>query len=56
MKITIHARGVALAEDFNEIVTERLERLERFNVPIERIEVEVIHETIHIMENLRIMY
>ena len=45
MKITIHARGVALAEDFNEIVLERLERLERFNILIDRIEVEIIHET-----------
>ncbi len=44
MKITIHARGVSLAEDFGEIVVERLERLERFNITIERIEVEVVHE------------
>lgn len=45
MEITIHARGVSLAADFAEIAKERIERLNRFNVPIERIVIEIIHET-----------
>jgi ribosomal subunit interface protein len=45
MKIVIHNHGAALASDFQEIVCERLERLERFNIPIERIDVDVRHET-----------
>ena len=44
MKIVIHHHGAALAEDFEEISTERLERLSRFSVPIERIYVDVRHE------------
>jgi ribosomal subunit interface protein len=44
LEITIHARGVNLAEDFSQIARERMERLSRFNVPIERVVVEIIHE------------
>lgn len=44
MKIIIHNHGSALASDFEEISTERLERLERFSIPIERIYVDVRHE------------
>lgn len=44
MKIIIHNHGATLAADFHEIATERLERLERFSVPIERIYVDVRHE------------
>jgi ribosomal subunit interface protein len=44
MKVIIHARNVELAEDFKEIVEEKLLTMERFSVPIDRVEVEVIHE------------
>ena len=44
MRITIHSRCATLAEDFSEIATERLERLSRFNIPIDRIDVDVSHE------------
>ncbi len=44
MKIVIHARHADLAEDFSEIVKEKLNSLERFSVLIERVEVEVLHE------------
>jgi ribosomal subunit interface protein len=44
MKIVIHARHANLAEDFSEIVKEKLNSLERFSVLIERVEVEVLHE------------
>jgi len=44
MKIVIHARHADLAEDFSEIVKEKLSSLERFSVLIERVEVEVLHE------------
>ncbi len=44
MKIQIHTRNSDLAEDFREIVEEKLNSLERFSVLIERIEVEVLHE------------
>lgn len=43
MKIVIHARHADLAEDFSEIVKEKLNSLERFSVLIERVEVEVLH-------------
>lgn len=45
VEITIHTRHAALAEDFSAIVEEKLHSLERFNVPIDRIEVEVLHES-----------
>jgi ribosomal subunit interface protein len=44
MKIQIHTRNSDLAEDFKQIVEEKLNSLERFSVVIERIEVEVLHE------------
>lgn len=44
MKIVIHARHADLAEDFSEIVKEKINSLERFSVLIERAEVEVLHE------------
>ena len=45
MKIQIHTRNADLAEDFSEIVTEKLNSMERFSVVIDRVEVEVLHET-----------
>jgi ribosomal subunit interface protein len=44
VKIVIHSRHADLAEDFSEIVKEKLNSLERFSVLIERVEVEVLHE------------
>jgi len=44
MKILIHTRNVALAEDFKTLVEEKLNSMERFNVVIDRVEVEVLHE------------
>jgi len=44
MEITIQARHAVLASDFQPIVEEKLRSMERFNVKIDRIEVEVTHE------------
>lgn len=44
MKIHIHTRNADLAEDFREIVEDKLNSMERFSVQIERVEVEVLHE------------
>lgn len=44
MNIQIHTRNADLAEDFREIAEHKLNSIERFNVVIDRIEVEVIHE------------
>jgi ribosomal subunit interface protein len=44
MEITIQARHAELASDFHPIAEEKLSSMERFNVQIDRIEVEVIHE------------
>jgi ribosomal subunit interface protein len=44
MKILIHTRNAALADDFKTLVEEKLNSMERFNVVIERVEVEVLHE------------
>jgi ribosomal subunit interface protein len=44
MEITIQARHATLATDFQPIAEEKLRSMERFNVKIDRIEVEVIHE------------
>ena len=44
MKIIIHNHGDSLAIDFEKIAVERLERLTRFSIPIERIDVDVKHE------------
>jgi ribosomal subunit interface protein len=45
MKIQIHTRNANLADDFKDIVEEKLNSLERFSVIIDRVEVEVLHET-----------
>ena len=44
MKINIHTRHADLASDFKEIAEEKLQSMERFNVHIERVDVEVTHE------------
>jgi ribosomal subunit interface protein len=44
MDISIRSHKAALAEDFREITKEKLLSMERFNVPIQRIVVEVLHE------------
>ena len=44
MELIIHARHADLAEDFSQIVEEKINSLERFSVLIERIEVEILHE------------
>lgn len=44
MKISIHSRHAELATDFQPIAEEKLQSMERFNVTIDRIEVEVTHE------------
>ncbi|CAB4699664.1 unannotated protein [freshwater metagenome] len=44
MKIHIHTRNADLAEDFRDIVEEKLNSMERFSVTIERVEVEILHE------------
>lgn len=44
MQIVFHTRQANLAEDFKSIATEKLNSLTRFNVALERIEVEIIHE------------
>jgi ribosomal subunit interface protein len=45
MKILIHTRHADLAEDFKSIAQEKLSSMERFSVLIDRVEVEVLHET-----------
>ncbi len=44
MEILFHTRKAHLAEDFKAIASEKLETLTRFNVKLDRIEVEIIHE------------
>jgi ribosomal subunit interface protein len=44
MQIIIHSKKQNLAEDFQAIVNERLSRLERFKVAIDRLDVTVTHE------------
>ena len=44
MHIVLHTRNAQLAEDFNEIATDKLRTLERFKVLIEEIKVEIKHE------------
>lgn len=44
MKINIHTRHADLASDFKGIAEEKLQSMERFNVLIERVDVEVTHE------------
>jgi ribosomal subunit interface protein len=45
MKILIHTRNCDLAEDFKEIVEDKLNTMQRFGVDIDRVEVEILHET-----------
>jgi len=44
VKINIQTRHADLAGDFQVITEEKLQSMERFSVPIERIDVEVTHE------------
>ena len=44
MKIVLHTRKAQVAEDFKIIVDEKLTSMDRFNIVLERVEVEVIHE------------
>jgi ribosomal subunit interface protein len=44
MQIVFHTRHAHLADDFKDIATEKLKSLLRFNVVIDRVEVEIIHE------------
>ena len=44
MQILFHTRQANLAEDFKGIATEKLQALGRFNVMLDRVEVEIIHE------------
>lgn len=44
MQIIFHTRQANLAEDFKVIASEKLETLNRFNVPLDRVEVEIVHE------------
>lgn len=44
MDISIRAHKAVLAEDFKNITEEKLLSMERFNIPIERIVVEVLRE------------
>ena len=39
-----HTRQASLAADFKDIATDKLQSLGRFNVLLDRIEVEIIHE------------
>ena len=44
MEIIIQLRNAQVAEDFKGIVSQKLKALARFNIKLERIEVEVIEE------------
>lgn len=44
MNIVFHTRKASLAEDFKGIASEKLNALKRFEVLIDRVEVEIIHE------------
>ncbi len=44
MQIVFHTRQAHLADDFKDIATEKLQALGRFNVMMDRVEVEIIHE------------
>ena len=44
MQIIFHTRQANLAADFKDIATDKLMSLVRFNVLLDRIEVEIIHE------------
>ena len=44
MEIIVHTRNANLASDFKSIVTDKLKTLDRFNIKIDSIKVEVSHE------------
>ena len=44
LKILIHSRNGALAEDFREIAESKLKSLARFSIEIDEIKVEIKHE------------
>jgi len=44
VEIIVHTRNANLASDFKSIVTDKLKTLDRFNVKIDSIKVEVSHE------------
>ena len=44
MQIIFHTRQAHLAEDFKDIATDKLKTLGRFNVLLDRVEVEITHE------------
>jgi len=44
MQILFHSRQANLAEDFKGIASDKLQALSRFNVFLDRVEVEIIHE------------
>jgi len=44
MQILFHTRQANLAEDFKGIASDKLQALSRFNVFLDRVEVEIIHE------------
>jgi ribosomal subunit interface protein len=44
MQIIFHTRQANLAADFKDIAKDKLQSLGRFNVLLDRIEVEIIHE------------
>lgn len=44
MNILFQTRNANLAEDFKDIATEKLNSLLRFNVALDRVEVEITHE------------
>lgn len=44
MQVLFQTRNAHLAEDFKDIASEKLQSLLRFNVALDRVEVEVTHE------------
>lgn len=44
LEIVIHGRHSNVSDRFKEFVTEKVSRIERFSVPVHRIDVEVSHE------------
>lgn len=44
MEVIFHTRQANLAEDFKDIAKDKLKTLSRFNVALDRVEVEITHE------------
>jgi ribosomal subunit interface protein len=44
MEVIFHTRQANLAEDFKDIAKDKLNTLSRFNVALDRVEVEITHE------------